>query len=141
MNHHVELNESKARRRAYILLLLAIALIVTTIANYGNTSVSSGAQNSAWFLLVALTALNLTKLPYSLLRKPMGAILNDETTHMFRLRSLATGFWTSIVTTLAIFIVTIFEAMSGADVAKIIVTTALASSLVSFAILELRACR
>lgn len=141
MSHQVELGESKARKRACLLLLLALSLIVSAIVNFGNTGVSAGARNSTWFVLVAAVALNLTRLPYALPGNPLGAILNDETTQMFRLRSLATGFWMSIVATLVIFIVTAFIPLSGMDVARIIVTTALVTSLVSFAVLELRACR
>lgn len=139
MNHQVDMAEAKSRKRAILLLLLAGAITIDTFLQMNGTSVSTLSMNLAWFALVAFTALNLTALPFSMCAKPVGTIMNDEMTQLFRLKSLAAGFWMSIAAILTIFIVNIYVPVSGMDVARVVVATALVSALITFSTLELRA--
>jgi hypothetical protein len=141
MEHPVAKAEAKSRTRAYILLTLALVITVNTIIQLTETTVSIGSLNIAWFILVLLTALNLTALPFSLCAKSIGTIMNDELTQHFRLKSLAAGFWMSIAAALAVFIVSNFVPVSGVDVAHVIVGSALVAALVRFSTLELLAGR
>jgi len=141
MDHIVERAETKSRARAYLLILLAIALIANEWMIFGESRIS---RILPWFFLIFLTALNLSAFPMRLTRRlspRLASILDDETTRKHRLKSLGTGFWMSITAALAIVMIAVFQPISGLDSARILVTISLASALITFSTLELKALR
>ncbi|HNP37643.1 MAG TPA: hypothetical protein PKK10_17480 [Woeseiaceae bacterium] len=127
---------------AVIFILLAFILTIHVIGRFGE---ASGERILLWLLLIGLTALNLTALPVKLLDwrqgGRLGLFLNDEVTQSFRLKSYRAGFWMTILSTLIMMPIMTVYPVSGIDVARILVTIALVSALVTRAFLELQACR
>jgi hypothetical protein len=142
MNSIVESAETRSRKTAIIFIILAFILTIHVVGRFGE---DSGERIILWLLLLGLTALNLTVFPVKLLDwrqgGKLGLFLNDEVTQNFRLKSYRAGFWMTIVSTLVIMPITTIYPVSGIDVARILVTIALVSALVTRAILELKACR
>ena len=71
----------------------------------------------------------------------MTAMLNDESTRAHRQTGYVYGFWAAMGTALGIYIVNMFEPVSGRDAVHIIVTAAVATALLNFGMLERRALR
>jgi len=68
-------------------------------------------------------------------------LLNDESTRAHRQVGYVYGFWAAMGTALGLYVVNMFEAVSGRDAAHIIVTVAVATALLNFGLLERRALR
>jgi len=66
-------------------------------------------------------------------------LLNDESTRAHRQTGYVYGFWAAMGTALGIYIVNMFEPVSGRDAVHIIVTAAVATALLNFGLLERRA--
>ena len=141
MNNKVERAEFKSRRRAYILLILAVILTVITVMKLVETESTMSYQNLAWIILIALSALNLSSLPYALNNKSLGSIMNDEMTQVYRQRSLAAGFWAAIIATLFVLIVNNYIQINVQDTSILIASAALIVALFKFSSLELMAAR
>lgn len=76
------------------------------------------------------------------LRTPgVRSMMNDESTRTHRLRALATGFWASLAATFALYCVQLFRPVQTGDALRLVVTVAVAASLMSFGAMERRALR
>jgi len=69
------------------------------------------------------------------------ALLNDETTREHRRTGFVNGFWAACLTAIGVYVVDMFEPLSGRDAVHIILTVAIAVALLTFARLERRAHR
>jgi len=69
------------------------------------------------------------------------ALLNDETTRAHRQTAYTYGFWAAMGTAIGLYVVDLFEQVSGRDAVHIIVTVAVATALLNFGMLERRALR
>ena len=67
------------------------------------------------------------------------AAVYDESTIRHGLFALSLGFWTALVTCGVYWTVSLHHAIGGAEVARAVVTTSVAISLLRFATLEMRA--
>ena len=68
-------------------------------------------------------------------------LLNDESTRAHRQVGYVYGFWAAMGTALGLYVVNMFEPVSGRDAVHIIVTAAIATALLNFGLLERRALR
>jgi hypothetical protein len=68
-------------------------------------------------------------------------LLNDESTRVHRRVGYVYGFWAAMGTALGLYVVNMFEPVSGRDAVHIIVTVAIATALLNFGLLERRALR
>jgi len=68
-------------------------------------------------------------------------LLNDESTRAHRQVGYVYGFWAAMGTALGLYIVNLFEPVSGREAVHIIVTVAVATALLNFGLLERRALR
>jgi hypothetical protein len=69
------------------------------------------------------------------------ALLNDESTRAHRQTGYVYGFWAAMGTALGLYVVSMFEPVTGRDAVHIIVTVAVATALLNFGMLERRALR
>ena len=96
---------------------------------------------SAWlFLTVALLA-GLATGGAWFHPRPVRRLLNDESTRAHRQTAYVYGFWAAMGTALGLYVVDMFEPVSGRDAVHIIVTVAVATALLTFGLLERRALR
>jgi hypothetical protein len=68
-------------------------------------------------------------------------LLNDESTRAHRQIAYSYGFWAAMGTAIGLYVVDMFEAVTGRDAVHIIVTVAVATALLNFGMLERRALR
>lgn len=136
----VEKAERNSLVRAILFYLLALSLLASTILSIANGHDEPN-RLMAWFVLIGLTALNLTSVPFLWRQRRLSALMNDETTRDHRRSSLATGFWAMILATAATVAVSSFATLSAIALGRVVVTAGLMAALIAFATLELRASR
>jgi hypothetical protein len=137
----VEKAERQSRARAIIGYLLATTLLASAVlAIHGH---SEGAERLApWFVMIGLTALNLTALPFRWSRcGPVARLMNDETTQDHRRSSLAAGFWAMLASAAATVIVGSLVPLDTIWAGRVVITAGLMAALIAFSTLELRASR
>jgi hypothetical protein len=137
----VDVAERKARWRAFAFLFLG-ALTAALMA-FNIRSGGSDFSHGIWVGVLAGSAFNLT--PIKRWLRPNNAVvrlLDDETTQEYRQLSCTVGFWGSAAAAIILAATTRFHAiLSPTEVAEIIATAAIASAMLAFAALELRAAR
>jgi hypothetical protein len=137
----VETAEAKARWRAYGFLVLAALSVGLMMFNIGGGG--SDFTRGMWLGVLAGSAFNL--MPIKRWLRPNNSVvrlLDDETTREYRQFSCTVGFWASSAAAIILAAVTRYDAaLSSLDVAEIVATAAIASAMLAFAALELRAAR
>ncbi len=138
MTASVEAAERKGRGRAIIFLFMALALIAATWITSDLDS-ERPVRLAPWLVMVALAALNLTSFASARARAPLAFLLNDETTQAHRKQSLIVGYWVSFAAASFMALIASATPVSAILVSKVVIASALAAALVSFAVQELRA--
>jgi hypothetical protein len=137
----IELAERKSRWRAFGFLVLGALSVALMAFNLGPGT--SDFTRGMWLGVLAGSAVNL--LPVKRWLRPNSAVaqlLEDESVRENRRLSCNLGFWGSTVT--AIVIAAALGSgvtLKPLEVAEIIATAGIASAMVAFALLELRAAR
>ena len=67
------------------------------------------------------------------------ALVEDEVARANRLRGYAAGFWGGAIAALALYVLTMFEPVTGREAIHLILTATVASALIRFGTLERRA--
>ena len=96
---------------------------------------------SAWLVLTIVLLAGLATGGGWFRSRAVRDLLNDESTRAHRQTGYVYGFWAAMGTALGIYIVNMFEPVSGRDAVHIIVTAAVATALLNFGMLERRALR
>jgi hypothetical protein len=96
---------------------------------------------SAWLVLTIVLLAGLATGGGWFRSRAVRDLLNDESTRAHRQTGYVYGFWAAMGTALGIYIVNMFEPVSGRDAVHIIITAAVATALLNFGMLERRALR
>jgi len=139
MQNDVDKAERLSRARAILFYLLAATFVASGLI--GLKATHSVSQLVGWIVLALLIALNLTPYPPLFRFNRVKQLMNDEATALHRQRSFAAGFWAAIATAVGLAVVARTWPLAADDVARLVVTAALAAALVRFATLELRAAK
>jgi len=93
---------------------------------------------SAWFVW-ALALLFMLATGGGLLRhRRLRGLLNDELTRQHRTRAYVTGFWAAAAACVSLYLVGMFEPVSGREAIHIILSSGIGAALLTFALLERR---
>ncbi|HEX8225831.1 MAG TPA: hypothetical protein VF605_18645 [Allosphingosinicella sp.] len=93
---------------------------------------------SAWFVWV-LALLILLATGGGLLRtRKVRALLNDEFTRRNRAEAYVAGFWAAVVSAVGLYVINLFETVSGREAIHTILSAAIAAALITFAARERR---
>jgi multisubunit Na+/H+ antiporter MnhB subunit len=139
----VERAERISRSRAKLFALQGLMFIVWQALFFvGETDnpmrTATVFKVSAW-LVWAVVLLLLLATGGALLRgRGVRHLLNDELTRMNRARSFVMGFWASALAAIALYIVTMFEPVSGREAIHIILSAGIGAALLTFAARERR---
>ena len=137
----VDIAERTSRVRAFGFLFLA--LLTCGVAVIVRNNPGSDFTQGLWFGLLFGCTLNLA--PVKRWLRPNNAVvrlLEDEGARENRRLSCVAGFWVATVVALALFLAAHSDVAIGADaVTQIVATAAMASAMLTFAFLELRAAR
>lgn len=137
----VEIAERKSRKRALGLLFLTAltCAVMIVVRMYPGTDFTQG----LWLGLLVGCALNL--LPIKRWLKPdneLSRLLDDEGTQQNRQSSCTVGFWAGVAAALFLGLTSHFDpGIGGGEVGQLVATAAIASAMIAFAVLELRAAR
>ena len=98
----------------------------------------SAVKLSAWFVW-ALLLLFLLATGGGLVRhRKLRGLLNDELTRQHRTRACVAGFWAAAAACISLYLVGMFDPVSGREAIHIILSAAVGAALLTFAILERR---
>jgi hypothetical protein len=93
----------------------------------------------AWLVLTIVLLAGLATGGAWFRSRAVRELLNDESTRAHRRSGYAYGFWAAMGTAILLYVVNMFEPVSGRDAVHIIVTAAIAVALINFGRLEQRA--
>lgn len=137
----IDVAERKSRYRAasfYFFSAMSMVTLCWSMARPG-----SDFLRGLWMGLTFAAAANL--LPLARWLKPgseVARLLDDDGVREHRRLSCTAGFWTAVVSSLAVAMAVELEVPLGPfDAVRMVATAAIAAALVSFATLELRAAR
>lgn len=136
------------KRRSRLMLFLAIYFMVSQGALIDRQAGLDAASTvrtvdavhiSAWFAM-ALALLLLLLTGGGLFRsREVRSLLNDETTTVNRRKAMAIGFGNAMVTCIVLYVLTFFQTVGGREAVHIIMSVAIGSALIVFALEERRA--
>lgn len=136
--------DSLTRRRARLLPVLVILFLTQQGAFFSGSHDAGGPSHvriSAWLVMsVALLLLVATGGGWAHGRE-VRALMNDETTRAHRQRAMAAGFLVAMVTCIGLYVLNLFEPVTGAEAVHLVMSAGLAAALLTFARLERRALR
>ena len=137
----IDVAERKSRYRAASFYFFSVMSLVTLC--WSMVRPESDFLRGLWMGLTFAAVANL--LPLARWLKPrseVARLLDDDGVREHRRLSCTAGFWTAVVSSLAVAMAVELEAPLGPfDAVRMVATAAIAAALVSFATLELRAAR
>jgi hypothetical protein len=93
---------------------------------------------SAWLVWVVALLLALATGGALLRGRGIRHLLNDELTRANRALALVVGFWAAAVAGIGLYVVTMFEPVTGREAIHIILSAGIGAALLTFAARELR---
>ncbi|MBA4162956.1 MAG: hypothetical protein C0515_12930 [Novosphingobium sp.] len=139
---NADLAERLTRRRARILPVLGLFLVIQQSAYFANsdgTRLVDQVRIGAWVVMSAVILLVLTTGGFWFRGAEVRAMLNDEGTRANRAVALGTGFVCAMLSAMIIYVMRGAWEFSVGEVIHLIVTAGLFSALIRFTILERRA--
>jgi hypothetical protein len=139
----VEEAERMGRARSRIFFMLAIVFFAGQSLYFTSSPLTrdSHARIGAWLILVVLMLLLLATGGFLLKGRRVRDLLNDESSRLNRQAAQALGFWVTIVSSLVLYVGSIFDPLTFNEGVHILVTLGVGSALISFAMRERRAHR
>jgi hypothetical protein len=139
----VEKAERLSRSRARIFSVLAIVFFAGQATYFAGSPETrdSHVRIGAWLVLVVLMLLLIGTGGFLIKGRKVRDLLNDEGSKLNRLAAQALGFWVTILSALAIYVESMFDAVSLNEAMHVIVTLGVGATLLSFAVRERRAHR
>lgn len=138
----IELADRISRRRARMFPILGVYFIVGQVMFFNHVTEPERIANfkvSAWLVwaLVLLIALAFAGGHFRGAR--VRALVEDEVTRANRLRGYAAGFWAAAAASILLYVLNMFEPVTGREAIHLILTFAVAGALIRFGTLERRA--
>jgi MFS family permease len=138
----IETADRLSRRRARMFPILGIYFLAGQAVFFGRASEPERIANfkiSAWLVwaLVLLVALAFAGGHF---RGPkIRALVEDEVTRLNRLRGYAAGFWAAALAAILLYVLNMFEPLTGREAIHFVLTAAVGAALIRFGTLERRA--
>lgn len=140
----VELADRLTRRRVRIFTILGIYFLVGQTAFFSNLAHPGGAESlkvGAWLVWAVVLLLVLATGGNFIRGRAVRHLLEDEVTQTNRRKAYTVGFWAAAGASVLVYVLTMFEPVSGREAVHLILTAAVAGALLSFARLERRSLR
>src|SRR6059058_3063436 len=120
----VEDAERMGRKRSQLFFVLAMVFFAGQSLYFTSSPATrdSHARVGAWLILVILILMLLATGGFLLRGHKVRDLLNDETSRLNRLASQALGFWVTIITSLVVYVESIFDPLTFNEGVHIIVT-------------------
>ena len=138
-----EIAERISRRRARMLPVLGVYFLAGQAVFFrqaaGEAEPIAHFKLSAWLVWAVVLLLALAFAGGQFRGARIRDLVEDEVSRANRLRGYAAGFWAGALATLAMYVVAMFEPVTGREAVHIILTAAVAGALIRFGTLERRA--
>jgi ABC-type multidrug transport system fused ATPase/permease subunit len=147
MNEHTVTEEAErlSSRRARALPAMAVIFLAQQ-ASYLNMPEQYArpvdhVKIGAWLLLSMVLLVGLATNGAWFQPRAIREVINDESTRAHRQMGYVYGFWAAMLAALALYVLNMFEPVSGREAVHVIVTFGIAAALLRFGVLERRALR
>jgi hypothetical protein len=137
-----EIADRISRRRARMLPLLGIYFLAGQaifLRHAAEPERIASFKISAWLVWAVVLLLALAFAGGQFRGARIHALVEDEVSRANRARGYAAGFWGGCLAAIGLYILTMFEPVTGREAIHIILTATVASALIRFGTLERRA--
>jgi hypothetical protein len=137
-----EIADRISRRRARMLPLLGIYFLAGQtifLRHAAEPERIASFKISAWLVWALVLLLALAFAGGQFRGARIRALVEDEVSRANRARGYAAGFWGGCIAAIALYVLTMFEPVTGREAIHIILTATVASALIRFGTLERRA--
>jgi hypothetical protein len=137
-----EIADRLSRRRARMLPLLGIYFLAGQAVFFRQAAASEPIAQfklSAWLVWAVVLLLALAFAGGQFRGARIHALVEDEVSRANRARGYAAGFWGGALAAIAVYLLNMFEPVTGREAVHLILTFMVASALIRFGTLERRA--
>jgi len=140
----IETADRLARMRAKLLPALAVIFIAQQGAHFmagaeDGTRTVDLVRIGAWLFLSAILLVLLVTGGALFRRRNVRALLDDDVTRANRAQALRLGFIATMIGGIVLYVITLFEPVSGREAIHLLMTIGIAGALIRFGHLERRA--
>ena len=138
----IETADRISRSRARIIPVLAVIFLTGQAAYFSQTDAGRTVDHvriGAWFVWSLVLLTFLATGGGFIHSKRVRALMNDEVTRANRMKAYAVGFWAVAASLLGLYVVALFDQVSGRDAIHISLSAGIAAALLTFGFLERRA--
>ena len=136
--------EQMSLRRARVLPLLVLIYVTQQFSYFSQTQTERLVDHvriGGWVVLSLVLLAALSTKGFWFHRQEVRDLIDDESTRSHRRDAMVWGFLASMLVAILLYVVAMFEAVSGREAIHILVSFGLAAALVRFGVLERRAHR
>ena len=136
--------EQMSLRRARVLPLLVLIYVTQQFSYFSQTQTERLVDHvriGGWVVLSLVLLAALSTKGFWFHRQEVRDLIDDESTRSHRRDAMVWGFLASMLVAILLYVVAMFEAVSGREAIHIIVSFGRAAALVRFGVLERRAHR
>jgi hypothetical protein len=133
-----------SRRRARMFPVLGIYFIAGQAVFFRQVDESTRVAQfkiSAWLVWALVLLLAFAFAGGHFRGRAVRALVEDEVSRANRAKGYAAGFWAAAAAAIALYVVNMFEPVSGRDAIHLILTALVGAAMIRFGILERRALR
>ncbi len=137
----VALADRLTLRRARVSTVLAIFFLLTMFSSLGTDVPLTRPETvklSAWIVWAAALLFLLATGGGLSRSAAVRGLMNDDTTTENRRNAMVAGFWATVISAFVLYGVSLFEPVSGRDAIRLLLSAAVATSVLRFGVLERR---
>ena len=140
----IETADKLSRRRARALPALAVIFLSQQAAYFSSyaedgTRAVDHVKIAAWLVLSIVMLVVLTTGGFWFRPARIRALMDDEVTRANRTEAFRIGFLVTMIAAIGLYVLNLFEPLSGGEAIHIMMTAGLATALIRFGFLERRA--
>ena len=135
------LAEKLTKRRARMSIILGIFFLMTMATSLGVDVPANRPETvklAAWIVWAAALLFLLATGGGLLRGESVRSLMNDDSTVDNRQRAMVGGFWATVLAAFALYAISLYEAVSGREAIRLLLSAGVGMSVIRFGILELR---
>ena len=137
----IELADRISRRRARIFPVLGVYFIAGQAMFFSHAQESSRIAQfkiSAWLVWALVLLIAFAFAGGHFQGRKIRALVEDDVARANRAKAYETGFWAAAVAAIALYVINMFEVVTGRDAIHLILTALVGAAMIRFGVLERR---